>query len=222
MRVSEQLRASGRVTRGRIGVQIGQVSKEVAESLGLGKPPGALVTGVETGSPAETAGIEAGDIITRFQGKSIDKLADLPRMVGSTKPGTRSTITVFRRGSARDLSILIAEIEPDKPVAKTAERDAKPKASAAAQQLGLVVAELSDAQRKELKLKGGVRVEAATEAAARAGLREDDVILAIANTEVASVKEFEAALVKADKSKPINVLFRRGDWAQYALIRPVR
>lgn len=222
MRVSEQLRASGRVTRGRIGVQIGQVTRDVAESLGLGKQQGALVTGVEAGSPAEKAGIEAGDIITRFDGKAIEKIADLPRMVGNTKPGTKSTVTVFRRGSTRDLSIQIAEIEPDKSVLKTSDKDAKPKSSSAAQQLGLTVSDLTDAQKKELKLRGGVRVDTATESAARAGLREGDVILAIANAEVAGVKDFEAALSKADKSKPINVLFRRGEWAQYALIRPVR
>ena len=222
MRVSEQLRASGRVTRGRIGVQIGQVTRDVAESLGLGKQQGALVTGVEAGSPAEKAGIEAGDIITRFDGKAIEKIADLPRMVGNTKPGTKSTVTVFRRGSARDLSIQIAEIEPDKSALKTSDKDAKPKSSSAAQQLGLTVSDLTDAQKKELKLRGGVRVDTATESAARAGLREGDVILAIANAEVAGVKDFEAALSKADKSKPINVLFRRGEWAQYALIRPVR
>lgn len=222
MRVSEQLRSSGRVTRGRIGVQIGQVTRDVAESLGLGKQQGALVTGVEAGSPAEKAGIEAGDIIMRFDGKPIEKIADLPRMVGNTKPGTKSTVTVFRRGSMRDLSILIAEIEPDKPVLKTSDKDAKPKTSTAAQQLGLTVSDLTDAQKKELKLRGGVRIDTATESAARAGLREGDVILAIANTEVAGVKDFEAALAKADKGKPINVLFRRGEWAQYALIRPTR
>ncbi len=222
MRVSEQLRSSGRVTRGRIGVQIGQVTRDVAESLGLGKQQGALVTGVEAGSPAEKAGIEAGDIIMRFDGKPIEKIADLPRMVGNTKPGTKSTVTVFRRGSMRDLSILIAEIEPDKPALKTSDKDAKPKTSTAAQQLGLTVSDLTDAQKKELKLRGGVRIDTATESAARAGLREGDVILAIANTEVAGVKDFEAALAKADKGKPINVLFRRGEWAQYALIRPAR
>ncbi|WP_169169028.1 MULTISPECIES: DegQ family serine endoprotease [unclassified Acidovorax] len=224
MRVSEQLRVSGRVTRGRIGVQIGPVGKDVAESLGLGKQQGALVTGVESGSPAEKAGVEAGDVITRFEGKPIDKVSDLPRMVGNTKPGTKSTVTVFRRGKARDLAIIIAEIEPEAPVRKAAEREAKPKpkASALAQQWGLSVSELSDAQKKDLKLKGGVRVEAATDAAARAGLREGDVILGIANTEVSSLKELEAALAKADKNKPVNVLFRRGEWAQYALMRPTR
>lgn len=222
IRVSEQLRSSGRVTRGRIGVQIGQVTKDVAESIGLGKAQGALVTGVEAGSPADKAGVEAGDIITRFDGKAIEKVADLPRLVGNTKPGTKSTMTVHRRGSSRDLSITIAEIEPDKPAAKTAASEEKPKASPAAQQMGLAVTELSEAQKKELKLKGGVIVAAATDAAARAGLREGDVILAIANTEVTGVKDFEATLAKADKTKPVNVLYRRGEWAQYALIRPAR
>ena len=222
IQVSEQLRSAGRVTRGRIGVQIGPVAKDVAESLGLGKLQGALVSGVETGSPADKAGIEAGDVITKFDGKTIDKVSDLPRMVGSVKPGSKSTVTVFRRGSARDLSITVAEIEPEAPVRKAVGKPVPPKASAAMQKLGLSVAELTDAQKKELKLKGGVRVEAVTDAAARAGLREGDVILAIANTEVANLKELDAAVAKADKNKPLNVLFRRGEWAQYALIRPAR
>ncbi len=223
VRVSEQLRSTGRVTRGRIGVQIDQVTKEVAESIGLGKPQGALVRGVESGSPADKAGVEAGDIITRFDGKVIEKASDLPRFVGNIKPGTRSTFTVFRRGANKDLSIVIGEVEAEKTaVRKPAEREEKPKPSAAAQWLGLSVSELAEAQKKELKIRGGVKVEAATEGAARAGLREGDVIVQIANTEVASVKEFDAALARLDKTKPVSVLFRRGEWAQYALIRPAR
>ena len=223
VRVSEQLRSTGRVTRGRIGVQIDQVTKEVAESIGLGKPQGALVRGVESGSPADKAGVEAGDIITRFDGKVIEKASDLPRFVGNIKPGTRSTFTVFRRGASKDLSIVIGEVEAEKTaVRKPAEREEKPKPSAAAQWLGLSVSELAEAQKKELKIRGGVKVEAATEGAARAGLREGDVIVQIANTEVASVKEFDAALARLDKTKPVSVLFRRGEWAQYALIRPAR
>jgi serine protease Do len=222
VRVSEQLRFSGRVSRGRIGVQIDQVSKEVAESIGLGKAAGAMVRGVEAGGPADKAGVEAGDIITKFDGKVIDKSSDLPRIVGSTKPGSRSTVTVFRRGASKDLSVMVAEIEPDKPVAKAGSREDKPKASAAGQLLGLAVSELSDAQRKELAVKSGVKVEAAVESAARAGLREGDVILSLANMEVSSVKEFDAVIAKLDKNKPVNVLFRRGEWTQYALIRPSR
>ena len=222
IRVSDQLRSSGRVSRGRIGVQIDQVTKDVAESIGLGKPTGALVRGVESGSPADKAGVEAGDIITRFDGKAIEKHSDLPRLVGNIKPGTKSTMTVFRRGSSKELAVVIAEVEPEKVALRTPEREEKPKASAVGQSLGLGVSELSDAQRKELKVKGGVKVEAATDAAARAGLREGDVIVAIANVDISNVKDFEAAVVKVDRSKPVNVLFRRGEWAQYAVIRPTR
>lgn len=222
VRVSDQLRATGRVSRGRIGVQIDQVSKEVAEAIGLGKPQGALVRAVESGAPADKAGVEAGDIIIKFDGKPIEKATDLPRMVGSVKPGSKSSMTVFRRGSSRELAVVIGEFEAEKPARKAAARDEKPKPSTVGQSLGLVLSELTDAQKKELKLKGGVRVEAATEVAARAGLREGDVIVAIANTEVGSVKEFEAALAKVEKNKTVNVLFYRGQLAQYAVIRPTR
>ena len=222
VRVSEQLRVSGRVSRGRIGVQIDQVTKDVAESIGLGKAQGALVRSVETGGPAEKAGVEAGDIITKFEGKVVEKSSDLPRMVGGTKPGTRSSLTVFRRGGYKDLTVTIAEVEADKPVRKAADKEEKPKASSAGQALGLAISELTEPLKKELKIKGGVKVEAATDAAARAGVREGDVIVAIANVEVANVKEFEAALSKLDKNKPVNVLLRRGEWAQYAVIRPAR
>ncbi len=222
IRVSEQLRVSGRVSRGRIGVQIDQVTKDVAESIGLGKAQGALVRSVESGSPADKAGIEAGDIITRFDGKVIDRATDLPRLVGNTKPGTRTSMTVFRRGATRDLTITVAEIEPEKTVRPTAEKNERPKGSPAAQSIGLVVTDLTDAQKRELKVKGGVRVEAVTDGALRAGIREGDVITAIGNAEINSVKEFEAAVARVDKSKPIPVLLRRGELATYLLIRPAR
>lgn len=218
VRVSEQLRTQGRVSRGRIGVQIGPVTKEVAESLGLAKPQGALVTGVEVGAPAEKAGVEAGDVILKFDGKAIEKSADLPRIVGATKPGTKANISLFRRGAIKELSVNIAEIDADKPIAKASTSDAKPK-STTSQYFGLSLSDLTDAQKQALKLKSGVRVDAALEAAARAGLREGDIILSINNVQTTSVKEFEALLTKHDKSKPLNVLFRRGEWTQYAVIK---
>ena len=178
--------------------------------------------GVEAGAPADKAGIEAGDIITKFDGKVIEKSSDLPRLVGNVKPGTRSPITVFRRGGTRDLVVTIAEIEPEKPARRASAPEVKPPVAGPAQALGLVVADMTDAQKKELKLRGGVRVESADGAAARAGLREGDVIVAIANAEVLSLKDFEQTLAKIDKSKAVNVLFRRGELAQYALIRPSR
>ncbi|MDP1789029.1 MAG: Do family serine endopeptidase, partial [Methylibium sp.] len=112
-RVADQLRAGGRVVRGRIGVQIGEVTKDVAESLGLGKAAGALVRSVEAGGPADKAGVEAGDIITRFDGKPVEKSSDLPRLVGGTKPGSKASLQVFRRGSSRDLGVTVAELEPE-------------------------------------------------------------------------------------------------------------
>ena len=143
-------------------------------------------------------------------------------MVGNVKPGTKTTVTVFRRGNSRDFSVTIAEVEAEKPVRKAQAPDVKPPVTGPAQVIGLVVSELPDALKKELKIKGGVKVDASEGASVRAGLREGDVILAIANTEVTSVKEFDAVLAKIDKSKVVNVLFRRGEVAQYALIRPAR
>ena len=217
MRVSDQLRASGRVSRGRIGVQIAPVTKEVAESIGLGKAQGVLVRGVEEGSPAEKAGIEAGDIITRFDGKPIEKPADLPRAVGNTKPGSQVALTVFRRGATKDLKVTVAEIEPEKVAAAAPEKKA-PAAKIA--HLGLSLSDLSEAQKKEARVRAGVRVDAAVEAAARAGIREGDLILAVANTEVSSVQVFESLMARIDKTRPVSVLIRRGDGAQYVLIRP--
>jgi serine protease Do len=223
IRVSDQLRTSGRVTRGRIGVSIDQVSREVAESIGLGRPMGALVRGVESGSPADKAGLEPGDIITKFNGNAIERANDLQRMVGNTKPGSRATLTVFRKGAARDLPVTVAEIEADKPAKPaSAPKEEKPKGSPAAQSLGLQVSDLTDAQKKELKIKGGVKVDAVAEGAARAGIREGDVIVQIANVDVNSVREFDAAISKIDKTKAIPVLVRRGELAAYLVIRPAR
>ncbi len=228
IRVAEQLRTNGRVQRSRIGVQIDQVTREVAESIGLGRPQGALVRSVEAGSPAEKAGLEAGDIITRFNGQQIDRATELPRLVGNTKPGSRVNLTVFRRGTQRDLGVTVAELEPEKVASATARpgrggaSEAARAAAPGAATLGLVVSELTEAQKRENKIKGGVRVDAVSEAAQRAGVREGDIIVALGNTEVNTVKEFEAAVAKADKSKAVPVLLRRGELASYLLIRPAR
>ena len=221
VRVSEQLRATGKVQRGRLGVQIDQVTKEVAESLGLSKAQGALVRGVEQGSPAERAGIEPGDIILKFEGKTIEKSSDLPRMVGNTKPGTRSTIQVWRRGNLKDMPISVGEFEADKPVKKAAAPE-KPPAGLVSKVLGLTVSEMTDAQKKELKLRGGVRVDAVAEPASRSGIQEGDVIVSLANIETPNVQALEAMVAKLDRSKPVSLLIRRGEWAQYTVIRPVR
>ncbi len=221
-RVADQLRATGRVIRGRIGVNIAPVTKDVAESIGLGKAAGALVQSVESGGPAEKAGVEAGDIITRVDGKVVDKSGDLPRIIGGLKPGTRATLQVFRRGSSKDLSVTVGEFEPERTASA---RRAAPESSQAPvpkNALGISAVDLNDAQRKELKLKGGVRVEAVEGPAARAGLREGDVIVAFDNVEVTDARQFSGLVAKADKNKPVSALVRRGDWTSFLVIRPAR
>lgn len=218
IRVSDQLRATGKVSRGRIGVQIGPVDKEVAESIGLGSATGALVSAVEPDSPAAKAGLQAGDVIVQFNGTKIDKVSDLPRLVGNTKPGSKVSLTIFRRGKQQQLAITVADVPADE--SQLAQASEESSATANAKTLGLRVTDLTAAQKKALGVRGGVQVAEASGPAARAGMRPGDVVLAIANTEVASVKDFEAALAKADQSKPVNVLVRRDEWAQYLLIRP--
>jgi serine protease Do len=222
-RVADQLRAGGRVIRGRIGVTIAPVTKEVAESIGLGRPAGALVRGAESGGPADKAGIEAGDIITKVDGKAIEKSGDLPRIVGATKPGSKTVLQVFRRGAYKDVAVTVAEFEPDAPT-RVSQADAGAAAAAAAGKtaLGLTVSELTDAVKRELKLRSGVKVDSVDGAAARAGLREGDVILALDNTEIADVKQFLVVAAKAEKARAVSVMVRRGEWVNYLVIRPAR
>ncbi len=219
-RVADQLRAGGRVIRGRIGVTIAAVTKEVAEAIGLGKPTGAMVRGAESGGPADKAGIEAGDIITKVDGKLIEKSGDLPRLIGATKPGSKTVLQVFRRGGYRDISVTVAEFEPDAPT--RAAQSESGASSGGKTALGLTVSELGDAAKRDLKLRGGVKVDAVDGAAARAGLREGDVILALDNTEVNDVKQFLAAASKVEKARAVSVMVRRGDWVNYVVIKPGR
>ncbi|MDH4287933.1 MAG: DegQ family serine endoprotease [Aquincola sp.] len=219
MRVSDQLRANGRVIRGRIGVTIAPVTKEVAEAIGLGAPRGALVQGVEDGLPAAKAGVEPGDIIVKVDGKAVEKSGDLPRLIGATKPGAKTSLQLFRRGQLKDVSVTVVEFEADRPrrVAQNSEPQPAPQPKTA---IGLAVSDLTDAQKKELKLRGGVKVESVEGAAARAGVREGDVILTLDNVEVTDAKQFSAQVSKLDKTKPVSVMVRRGDWTNYMVIRP--
>jgi serine protease Do len=218
-RVAEQLRTQGRVTRGRIGVGIGEVTKEVAEALGLSKTSGALVRSVESGGPAEKAGLEPGDILLRFDNKPIEKSTDLPRIVGNTKPGARVTAQVWRKGGMKEISVTVGEMEPDR-VAKAAAKPGQPSAAVAANWLGLSVADLTEARRGELKIKSGVLIEAAEGAAARAGIRQGDVLVSVNNTDITSAKQFGDFVNKLDKTKPLVALVRRGDGALFIPVRP--
>ena len=217
MRVSDQLRKTGRVTRGRLGVEIGEVSKDVAESLGLGKARGVEVARVEAGGPAEKGGIKVGDIILKFNGAPIERTSDLPRLVGATAIGSRATVTVWRKGAQLDIPVGIVELEDEKAKKVPVK---KPKTDQAPNALGLQVSDLPDAQRKELKLDGGVLVDASEGVAARAGLRAGDLILQLNNVEVKDAKQFNAMVARLDPRKSVAVLVRRGESTQYVVIRP--
>lgn len=218
MRVVEQLKTTGRVVRGRIGVGIADVTKDVAEPLGLPKAAGALVRSVESGGPAEKGGLEVGDIILRFDGKAIDRASDLPRIVGGTRPGSKVAVQVWRKGSLRDVQITVAETEPDRSARSRQQEQPAPKASVNA--LGLGVVDLPEERRSQLGVRGGVLVESAEGAAARSGLRQGDIILSIDNQDVSSARQFNEIVAKLDRSRTHVVLVRRGENAAFVPIKP--
>ncbi|MBI5920124.1 MAG: DegQ family serine endoprotease [Betaproteobacteria bacterium] len=222
MEVQSQLKSSGRVSRGRIGVVIQEVTKDLADSFGLSKPAGALVSSVEKGGPADKAGIESGDIIMKFDGKAVGQSSDLPRLVGGTKPGSKSTIQLWRKGSIKDVSVVVGEIADEKATQRTSKRG-KSSAPAAANRLGLVLSELSAELKKELKLDHGLVVEDIRNGSARADLRPGDIILGIASkgtqTEVKSIEQFNKLLAQMDKSATLTLLVRRGENQTFVIIK---
>ncbi len=220
MRVADQLKASGKVTRGRIGVSIGEVSRDVAESLGLKEARGAEVSMVEEGGPAAKAGLKAGDIVIKFNGTEISGSNDLPRLVGNTKPNTRATITVWRQGKAVDLPVTVAELESDQPARGVRGERGKPNVEGAANALGLKVADLSAAEKKDLGVPGGVKVTSAEGVAAGSGIQPDDVLLQLNNSPIADARQFGALVSKLDPKKNAVVLVRRGDVARFLTLRP--
>jgi len=221
MEIQSQLRASGKVSRGRLGVVIQEVSKELAESLGLSRPMGAVVNAVEKGGPAEKAGLEAGDVILKFDGKTINASADLPRMVGITRPGTRSTVQVWRKGSTRDITVVVGEIQEEKQ-ANARPRGGKPPEQAA-NRLGLVVSELTAEQRRDLKMSSGLLIEDVRGAGARSDLRAGDILIAViskgATTEIKTVDQFNKVLSQFDKGANVTLLIRRGDMQTFVTVK---
>ena len=217
MDVSNQLRSGGKVTRGWLGVVIQEVTKELADSFGLSKPQGALIANVEKGGPAEKAGLEPSDIILKFDNKDVRTSTDLPRLVAAVKPGAKANLQIWRKGANKDISVSIGEI----PVDKTP-NEAPPFKRGKTEnigKLGLTLSELSADQRKELKISAGILVEETKGAAARAGLQAGDVILAINNSEVKTIEQFNQALGKLEARKNLALLVRRGEATQYITLR---
>jgi serine protease Do len=222
MDIQNQLRASGKVSRGRLGVVIQEVSKELADSLALGKPMGAVVNAVEKGGPADKAGLEPGDVILKFDGKPINASADLPRMVAATRPGTRSTVQVWRKGAMRDIAVTVGEMTDEKAASSRPARGGKPPEQQA-NRLGLVLNELTADQKRDLKMSSGLLVEDVRGTTSRADLRAGDIIVALiskgATTEVKTVDQFNKLLAQFEKGSNVTLLIRRGEMQTFVTIK---
>jgi serine protease Do len=218
--IQKQLREKGRVARGRIGVVIQEVTRDLATSFGLDRPRGALVNSVEKGSPADKAGVEATDIIVSFDGKAVEGSSDLPRLVGSTRPGSQSTLEVWRKGATKKLSLTVGELQEERVAASSAPRG-KPQAEAPANRLGIVVSELSPEQKKGLSLQSGL-VVTDVRPDSKADVRKGDVLLTMVHkgqhTELKSVEQFNKLLAGLDKSAVITLQIRRGESVAFVTI----
>ena len=220
MQVVDQLKASGRVTRGRIGVQIGEVSKDVAQAIGLPKAEGALVSGVEPDGPAEKGGILPGDVILKFDGKTITRMSDLPRLVGQTKPGSVSPVEVWRKGKTVKLNVTVTELKAERTAEAPAPKD-KP-ATAQTEVLGMTVVPVAADAQKKLRIKGGVQVTSVSGPAATAGIAEGDIILAANDSDITSPEQFAKVIAGVDKSRPVGLMVRTGDQTRWVAVTPAK
>ena len=217
--VADQLRATGKVTRGRIGVTIQELTRELAESFGLSKPDGALVSNVEKGAPADKAGIEVSDVILKFDGKPVNDSSDLPRMVAAVKPGTKVEVELWRKGKSRQVTVEVAEMPEDSTPARS-DKQPSDHAGEMVARLGISVSELSADQLQELQASGGLLVEEVKGSAARAaGLQPGDVLLSIGNVPLHSLAQLNDMLKQVPNGRNVALLVRRGDNATYIAIK---
>jgi serine protease Do len=197
LQVKDDLVQTGKVTRGRIGVQIQDVNQALANSFGLPKPQGALISGVEPGSPAEKAGLKSGDVVLGVNGKQVNQLSELSGAIAATKPGSNARLQIWREGKSRDVDVKVAELLEQKTAAANSGKNAPGETSA---KLGLTLRELAPEERAQLKTEGGLVVQSASGAAARAGIQPGDVILALNDTPVKSVEQLKSLVQKSDKT----------------------
>ena len=205
--VKNQLVAHGTVTRGRIGVHIQEIDQTLAQSFGMDKSQGALVSKVEPGGPAEKAGIRSGDVILSVDGESIDQMTELPAVIAVKKPGSKSAIEIWRDGKKQQLNVVIGSFEQQK-VATVA-----PQPQVEADSLGLAVRELTPQEKQQLNGEQGLFVERAEGPAAAAGLRRGDVILAVGSTPVSSVEQLVELSKQAGKT--VALLVQRDNQRTY-------
>jgi serine protease Do len=221
MDVVHQLRTTGKVTRGRIGVTVQEVTRELADSFGLPKVGGALISSVEKGGPADKAGVHPSDVILKFDGKAVNSSADLPRIVAATKPGSKVNVQLWRKGGTKDISLVIGEIQDENAVAQRGNRSGGSAAGSSESEtrLGLVVSELNDQQKAELQVEGGLIVEDLKGSAARSQLQRGDVILAVGNIEIRSFNQFNEVLKQVPHGRNIALLVRRSEGTVYVSIK---
>jgi serine protease Do len=217
--VADQLMKTGKVVRGRIGVGIQNVTKDLAESLGLGRAVGAAVSNVEEGSPAGKAGLEVGDVILKIDGRQVEGSADLSRTIRALRPGTKVNLNIWRGGKARDIVVTVAEFK-DEEATKAAASTKGKKAETKPGKLGVAVTELTAEQKGKLKVTSGVLVEAADGAALAAGIGPGDVILRVNNVDIANVKAFNDTVARLDVKKPVALLIRDESGTRYVTFRP--
>jgi len=221
MSTVNQLKEKGRVTRGRIGVQIQEVTKELAEAFGLPKPSGALVNSVEKGGPADKGGVEADDVITKVDGREVRSSTELPRIITMIRPGTKITLTVWRKGAAKDLTVTVAEM-PDDSAGAQRRGGPSPREKAKPNRMGLSLSDLTDEQKRELDVKNGVLIEDIAPGV-RGNIQPGDVILAIISrgttTEAKSAEQVNAMLSKLERGASVALRLRRGDTQFIASVR---
>lgn len=214
MDVAKQLQAKGKVTRGRLGVVIQPMTKELAEAFRLKTAQGVLINAVEPGSPADRAGLKSGDVIIEYNGKAIADAAELPRLVAATPPGTAAKLAIWRDGGRKELTLKVGESATEQP-AETPK--APPRAPA--NQFGMVLGEVPPALRKELGIDYGLVVEAVQGAAADTPLRPGDVIVAVNQSRFRSLAEFNRLLSGYKAGDTVAFLVRRGDAMIYITIK---
>ena len=214
--ISNQLKTTGKITRGWLGVAIQELTKELAESFGMKNTNGALIAGVEKNGPADKGGLMAGDVIIKFDGKAITASADLPRVVGGTKPGKIAAVDILRKGTVKTLNVGVGETPTESSDSIPA---AKPAAKAEANKIGLTLKELTPQQKKKLNGKNGLLVTESIGAAAQAGIRRGDVILGLNNSESQSVEAFNKQINAVPAGKAVAVLVLRGESTLYVPIK---
>lgn len=215
--ISNQLKASGKITRGWLGIAIQEITKDLAESFGMKNTNGALVAGVEKNGPADKGGLLAGDVITKFDNKVIATSSDLPRAVGATKPGKIAAVEILRKGTPKILNIGVGEM-PSEP-ADAAAQSNKPAAKVEVNKIGLTLKELTPQQKKKLNGKNGLLVVESAGSAAQAGIRRGDVILGLNNSETQSVEQFNKQINAVVTGKTVAVLVLRGENTLYVPIK---